>query len=620
VATRVDDIKIHVSADDKASRKLTGLKKQVLAIGAAYLSWRVAKDVIGEIITKTAEYEQSLVSLRSVAAATGRDINEVYAEIETHLGKMATRATITKAMLSGLVTELNVKQISELTRAVRNASLAFGKDLNTQIDLTMRAIASLQPMVLKSIGINIDMTEVNKRIAEGYYGMGTAINAATQQHAMYVETVQQAQKFANVEQQLLGTTTGLWRQFNRAIEDARVEVGTGLLPALKSIAPAVLGMVAALGTYGTAVSGMLEAVWSAGSTYVGGVKQSAASLTVIVKTVKAAFDVLVDSVIEQAQKIGRVADRIGDMLAAIADRDVQALKMALAGLSVDIGVAMAPPDTSKLEQAVHDVIAAIDEAQVLARARAGDMADALQGVVSTSLNNLQTMVTSFWAEYAKIQQQIRDSAITPDVMVPPPSEGERDLAEWQEMWDTYLQHIHDGTEAIYKHHVDVVHDMTEDMDRAFGSFVGSAASHLATMRGNAADTFKNIAADFKRFFVQVVLMYLAPGSAFATGFVNSFRFFDRRTNDLMLIHEGEKAAGFIAEGFMKGIQGLGSQVTGAIAGAGVGAGTVNVYNMGGGYGRTDRLISDIEFQADYGVTRINTNDARLTGGGYVNRR
>ena len=219
---------IEFSAVDNTRGVMGSVKNAIVGIGLAYTGWRIAKDVIGASISKAVDYQATMKSLNAVVKATGRDMNDVYAEMETHLGGLADKAQVAEGFLKGMTTTLNVDQISKMTAAVRDASLAMGEDFGVQLPLIIKAVKQLNPAILDNIGVTVRLDEVNKRIRDGFYGVNTAVNEATQQQAIFQEIMKQTAIFQGQEKAMLETNKGAWMALTAATSDAMIEIGTAL--------------------------------------------------------------------------------------------------------------------------------------------------------------------------------------------------------------------------------------------------------------------------------------------------------------------------------------------------------------------------------------------------------
>ncbi len=182
-------------------------------------------------ISQAGEYEASMVSLKAVAATTGRDFNVIMEKMKGQMGSLADKTQVASGFLKGMTTTLTVEQIDQMTSAIKNASIAMGEDFGTTLPLIIKAVKQLNPNILDNIGVTVRLDQVNKRIREGFYGMGTAITEATQQHAIFTEIMKQTSQFAGQEAAFLETTKGKWTALQTAVSDALTDIGTELLTA-----------------------------------------------------------------------------------------------------------------------------------------------------------------------------------------------------------------------------------------------------------------------------------------------------------------------------------------------------------------------------------------------------
>lgn len=282
-----DELKVRLGLDDDMSGKLTGatnaidsFKKAAIAAGAAFAAWRTIKNIIAPAIETAADFEANLVSLRAVSEKTGRDINAVFAAMETQIGGLASKATIASGFLKGMTTELDVDQINNMTTAIRNAAIAMGENFQTQFPLIIRAIKQLNPAILDNIGVTVRLDQVNKKIREGYYGLRTEINEATQQNAIYQEIMRQTAKYQGQEAEILKTTKGRYEAFSAAIEDLQVAFGQlitdseALANSIHSVTNAVRDLTESIETF----SGT-ESIWEKLALLLGGPDGVAAAAT-----------------------------------------------------------------------------------------------------------------------------------------------------------------------------------------------------------------------------------------------------------------------------------------------------------------------------------------------------
>jgi hypothetical protein len=248
--TRQEEISILVSLKDQASKGMAKIKRNVTSLVGAYIGFQAANVIVGQSIKLNADYEASLKSMAVVAETTGRDANEVFEAMRSQLHGIASKASMADTFMKQLTTTLDVDQMNNLTTAIRDASLAMGEDFNVQLPLIIKAVKQLNPAILDNIGVTVRLDKVNKKIRDGFYGVRTEINEATQQHAIYTEIIKQTTQYQGLEAQLMDTTKGKIMGLTAAVSDLGVSFG-GLLnivakPGIGFMAESIRGLTEAV--------------------------------------------------------------------------------------------------------------------------------------------------------------------------------------------------------------------------------------------------------------------------------------------------------------------------------------------------------------------------------------
>ncbi len=220
-----EKIQLLINAKDNTKGVLRKIENSILGIVSAYALMRVGVKAFEATIISAANYEKTIVSLESVVKATGRDMNAVYAEMETHLGGLASKAQVAEGFLKGMTTTLTTQQISKMTLAIKDASLAMGEDFGRQLPLIIKAVKQLNPAILDNIGVTVRLDQINKKIREGYFGMAREINEVTQQHAIFTEIMKQTAIFQGQEEKRLTTLAGKWEKMTAALSDFALASG-----------------------------------------------------------------------------------------------------------------------------------------------------------------------------------------------------------------------------------------------------------------------------------------------------------------------------------------------------------------------------------------------------------
>lgn len=229
------NVNIVINAKDKTKSAFSGITKSLAGMAAGFAAVAIATEAFTESIKAAADFEATTQSLAAVTKSTGRDINEVYSEMEKHIGGLASKASVAQGFLKGMTTELNVKQISDMTQAVKEASIAMGEDFNVQLPMIIKAVKQLNPAILDNIGVTVRLDKINQKIRDGYFGLNKEVNEATQQNAIFNEIMKQTNKFRGQEAAFLKTAKGQWQQLSAAVSDLATNLGTVFLPIINAV-------------------------------------------------------------------------------------------------------------------------------------------------------------------------------------------------------------------------------------------------------------------------------------------------------------------------------------------------------------------------------------------------
>ncbi len=101
-----------------------------------------------------------------------------------------------------------------------------------------------------------------------------------------------------------------------------------------------------------------------------------------------------------------------------------------------------------------------------------------------------------------------------------------------------------------------------------GEVTGTMATNLLDLKNATTDTWRAMADDFKRLFLDLLITSTAPGGEFVKSFLGNFSFWDVAANDRALVREGQRAAMFIKQGMQQGISGFVPDLGMAAAGMG----------------------------------------------------
>jgi hypothetical protein len=502
------------------SNSLVGTGGLVAALGLTAVAWQafdVGKRLVIDAYGEVARLESTMVSLRALSEATGRSFTDVMRVMSQESGGLATRVQVATGLLRGLTTTLTVDQIGKLTRAIRDASIAMGEDFNVQLPMIIKAIKQLNPAILDNIGVTVRLDQVNQRITQGYYGLDTAINEATQQNAIYQEVIAQTQKYQGLEEEFLKTAAGAWKNLTAAISDnvtATIESsGTVdvLNDAMNSFAESMRNSTqdVQVGISFWERGILIMDRWSdAINSWLTGNESQSSFMGDLIKFMElsneatgAAADTTAKAVVEE-ERFSLTMDGVAQSSNKVYNH-LLLEKYALEQTAYGYAVAGAAARDSWLQR--QGARAITDTPDRVNPNRAADDVDAaMQARINAMQNGLS-----------------------------------QELIAWQDAEHEKVLISQEG----YRQQQAMIGEFS-------GIFVNAM---YGTVKG-LDDVWNMMVADFANLALKGILNAILPGSSFVASFLGAFKFWDEAANDRALIEEGKRAAGFITQGLNSGIK------------------------------------------------------------------
>lgn len=462
---------------------------------------RAVSGAVSTMVQEAMDWEASMASIRSVSETTGRDFNAIMQAMQSQMGGLASKTSIASGFLKGLTTTLTVDQLNQMTTAIKNATIAMGEDFNTQLPLIIKAIKQLNPAILDNIGVTVRLDQVNKRIREGYYGMGTAINESTQQHAIFVEIMKQTAQYAGQEEVYLDTLTGQWTTFKVATTDALTDISTELLAAFGGDAKQALSdMTQKLKDFATeskAVAGVIV-----GTTRV---------VTNAFQIMWNAVSVVLSPIIDNFRALGKGVTFVKGTLVPMPDAFANMAK-----------------EANAVNKQINDLVDALDQLET-------GLADlsAPQAIVAP-----EAIIPDTAGQVEEANKKLVEAA-----HIPEPLED-----EWVDMEVGAIESM-----GRVEAHISAFQRQVASSTMRMGS---SMVNAFMQGRLQAGQIFKGMAADFMNFFVQKalasVLTMFIPGLGGLLGGI-----FDTPKYDKLAMQQGEHFAKFFTQGAMRGMSGIG---------------------------------------------------------------
>lgn len=492
---------------------------------------------IDSSIENIGSYQANMKAMQSVSASTGRPINQVIAAMNTQLGGLANKAQVASGFLKGLTTTLTVDQINQLTTAVKDASIAMGEDFGTQLPMIIKAIKQLNPNILDNIGVTVRLDQVNKKIREGYYGMGTAITETTQQHAIFTEIMRQTAKFAGLENEHLKTMKGSFAAVKAAVENIIITFGDAAIQT--TIFKDFLTLLRDAASY-----------WSNafGANQIGSIE----SVRSQIESTKSELDKYnqLQKEIDETPWYDRLLTAGGDYSVMIDE-----LKKKLAELRYQ-------------EQLLSDkTLKQMEQEKAEKRAAVAAMFEGLKDIKlpTPALMDEEEAAVKAQELHERLSAAIQEVALTEGALIPAEGGLLPELSEVETLGSDLNAAIKSQVNA------DIIKGQQQQFVSAFGAIgqrgVANLSRAIASGRGDIGDVFKGMHEDFMALFIQQSIAAIAdmfiPGLGRLLGGM-----FDTPRYDRMAMEQGEHFAHYFAQGVFKSMRSGSEFMRGIVPSAG----------------------------------------------------
>lgn len=160
MASRIEQIKIWLSAEDKSAATLDFIKNNILSIGAAYAAWRAVPAIIGSIIEKGRESEAVWNDVTAALTRHGHAVDGNLERIQHFADQMQTLSGISDEVIGKSVQGFvdygqTVDEAMKTTRVAMDLAAGTGMDMKAATDLLYKAAVGYTG-TLSRYGIIID--------------------------------------------------------------------------------------------------------------------------------------------------------------------------------------------------------------------------------------------------------------------------------------------------------------------------------------------------------------------------------------------------------------------------------------------------------------------------------
>ena len=231
----VKKVLIKVGLEDEASSKLAENFKKVESSSKIALGAISALGVaLGGLITKstlTAARTETLgVAMEAVAKATGTSIT-LLKEQEAALKKQGITTQEARGMLTRFMqSQLDVAQATDLARVAQDLAVISGENSSATVGRLTDAIATMNPMLLREVGIVKNLDEVFRGYSKQINKNVGDLTELDKKQAMVNLILEEGTKVAGTYESAMETSGKKLGSLSRYIEEAYNTIGEKFLP------------------------------------------------------------------------------------------------------------------------------------------------------------------------------------------------------------------------------------------------------------------------------------------------------------------------------------------------------------------------------------------------------
>jgi len=150
-------------------------------------------------LQRAAAFEQLQQGLISVGAAAGQNLPYVAKQLKEITGAAVSAKEAMSAVALGTSAGFSTKQLEDLTKVAKGASLALGRNLEDALNRLVRGTAKLEPEILDELGIMVRVDDAANKYAATLGKSVSQLTAFEKRQAFLNETIEQGlQKFSQI--------------------------------------------------------------------------------------------------------------------------------------------------------------------------------------------------------------------------------------------------------------------------------------------------------------------------------------------------------------------------------------------------------------------------------------
>ena len=218
------------------------LAAQIFAVSAAFQFLQNAFDFNNLIKGQEA--------LGSVTGTTYKTISNSLVEATAGQLKYADAA---KAAAIGTASGLTAGQLTQLSTAAKNTSLALGRDLTDSFNRLIRGVTKAEPELLDELGIILRLDTATRKYAQAIGKPASALNEFERSQAVANEVLEQAEKKFSAVGEAMSDEALALNQFLKSFDDlantVKVVLAEALTPLFSFLSKNTGSLTAALGLF-----------------------------------------------------------------------------------------------------------------------------------------------------------------------------------------------------------------------------------------------------------------------------------------------------------------------------------------------------------------------------------
>lgn len=218
------------------------------------------KNLITESVVMSGQLEQTqavVYQLGVNAGWTSEQINRTIDSIREQNKGIAISTELTKV---AILTGLNEAQTLEIVARGRDVAAAANLNSDNAIKAMMQSIKRLQPQLLSTYGIEMNLVQVYKKHAEALGKKTSQLTYAEKSQAMYNAVIEEASRATGAYEQAMGSWYKKANSVRDMIADVKVVIGKLLSGAMKPIIDNVYNAVKAFNKWAMDGAGKLNPI------------------------------------------------------------------------------------------------------------------------------------------------------------------------------------------------------------------------------------------------------------------------------------------------------------------------------------------------------------------------